>query len=124
MMKTLGDTIRELRQAQNRGLRWTAGKLAISPSELSRIERGKEVPSEKLIRSIARLLACDPDVLLTLANSIDNKLERFLLRRPDVLELIQFLADNDFSEEQTAVLQKYVRTMKQTKDTKDHQKED
>jgi predicted transcriptional regulator len=43
-MKNFGETIRDLRVAQDFGLRETASKVGISPAYLSRIERGKERP--------------------------------------------------------------------------------
>ena len=43
-MKPFGETIREMRMAQEMGLRRAAERLGISPAYLSRVERGKERP--------------------------------------------------------------------------------
>ena len=71
-MKNFGETIRELRVAQDLGLRETAVKIGISPAYLSRIERGKERPPRpEIIKVLAKLLAADPDVLFRLSSSTD-----------------------------------------------------
>ena len=44
MTRSFGETIREIRQAQEMGLRAAASRLGILPAYLSRIERGRERP--------------------------------------------------------------------------------
>ena len=62
-MKNFGETLRDLRVAQDLGLRETATKVGISPAYLSRIERGKERPPRpEVIKELAKVLAADPDV--------------------------------------------------------------
>lgn len=103
-MKKFGETLRELRVAQELGLRETAVRVGISPAYLSRIERGKESPPRpELIKEIARILAADPDVLFRLASSTDPELEGFLHSQPKVLQLVRLmsqsnLSDHDFDE--------------------------
>ena len=41
MASTFGETIREMRQAQQMGLRTAADRLGISPAHLSRIKRAR-----------------------------------------------------------------------------------
>ncbi|MBK1654914.1 helix-turn-helix domain-containing protein [Allochromatium vinosum] len=95
-MKTFGDTLRELRVAQQLGLREMAGKAGISPAYLSRIERGKESPpSPEVIKSMARVLATDPDILFRLSSSTDPEIVDFLRSQPDVMKLLRFLHESE-----------------------------
>lgn len=71
-MTKFGETLRKLRVSQEMGLRETAVAISISPSYLSRIERGKENPPKpEIIKALAKALAADPDVLFRLAESTD-----------------------------------------------------
>jgi transcriptional regulator with XRE-family HTH domain len=100
-MNNFGDTIRELRQAQELGLRETATKVGISPAYLSRIERGKEHPPRpELIKSLAKILAADPDVLFRLSSSTDPELTTYLHNKPKVMVLLRYISDSDFTEEE------------------------
>ena len=98
-MKNFGDTLRELRTAQDLGLRETAVKVGISPAYLSRIERGKErPPSADVIKGLARVLAADPDVLFRLSSSTDPEMTEFLHGHPEILALLRFLKEHDVSK--------------------------
>ncbi|MCK5681209.1 helix-turn-helix domain-containing protein [bacterium] len=100
-MKNFGDTIRELRVAQDLGLRETAGKIGISPAYLSRIERGKENPPKpEVIKTLAKELAADPDVLFRLSSSTDPEVAGFLNDQPGVMELLRFIKEANFNQEQ------------------------
>jgi len=97
-MKTFGETLRELRVAQDLGLRETAVKAGISPTYLSRIERGKErAPRPDVIKELAKLLAADPDVLFRLSSSTDPDVTDYLRDNPRVMDLVRHLIDNAFT---------------------------
>ncbi len=97
-MKTFGETIRGLREAQDLGLRETAGKVGISPAYLSRIERGKEHPPRpEIIKTLAKVLAADPDVLFRLSSSSDPEIVNYLHNHPEAMQLVRYLMDTDFS---------------------------
>lgn len=98
-MKNFGETIRDLRIAQDLGLRETATKVAISPAYLSRIERGKESPPRpEVIKELAKVLAADPDVLFRLSSSTDPEVVDFLHDRPEVMNLLRFIKEASFTE--------------------------
>jgi transcriptional regulator with XRE-family HTH domain len=98
-MRSFGETVRELRTAQDLGLRETALKIGISPAYLSRIERCKErPPSADVIKALARVLAADPDVLFRLSSSTDPEVTEFLQGHPDLMSLLRFLKEHDASE--------------------------
>lgn len=90
MAKRFGETIREMREAQNLGLRVAAERLGISPAYLSRIERGKERPPKpELVKKIARLLGGDADLLFRLADSTDPDVAEFMNLVPNVPEFLR-----------------------------------
>ncbi len=112
-MKKFGDTIRNLRLAQDLGLRETAAKVGISPAYLSRIERGKESPPRaEIIKALAKELAADPDVLFQLSSSTDPEIVDFLHREPQLMQLLHFLKDSDFSSDELHQLLKSAEQIK------------
>lgn len=93
-MKAFGETIRDLRTAQDLGLRETAGLVGISPAYLSRIERGKErPPSPEIIKALAKTLAADPDVLFRLSSSTDPEIVDYLHENPEAMNLIRYIKE-------------------------------
>lgn len=98
-MKTFGETIRELRAAQDLGLRETSLKVGISPAYLSRIERGKERPPRpEVIKTLAKVLAADPDVLFRLSSSTDPDVVDYLHERPEAMALVRYIIETSFTE--------------------------
>ena len=112
-MKNFGETIRNLRLAQDLGLRETAIKVGISPAYLSRIERNKERPPRpEIIKSLAKLLAADPDVLFRLSSSTDPEIVDYLHDQPEATNLIRFIAENRFSPDQIEQLLESAQSIK------------
>ena len=104
MARMFGETVREMREAQNLGLRVAAERLGISPAYLSRIERGKENPPKpELIKKMAMLLGGDADVLFRLAASTDPDIAEYMNIVPNVPEFLRTakalrLTSDDFVE--------------------------
>ena len=74
MARSFGETLREMREAQEMGLRVAANCLGISPAYLSRIERGRERPPKpEIVKRMATLLGGDPDLLFRLAESTESR---------------------------------------------------
>lgn len=97
---TFGQFIREkrerLREADRRySLRQVAERVGIEPAYLSKIERGEFAPpGEETIRSIARELDEDADVLLAMAGKVSSDLQEAIRLRPQLFaELIRQLKD-------------------------------
>ena len=111
-MAKFGETIRQLREAQGLGLREVAELSNLAPTYLSRIERGKELPPETdVIRAIAKVLAADADVLLSLCTlESDRDLVNLVKARPRIKILLRQIADNHVSDEQ---LEKIIGFMEQ-----------
>ena len=114
-MKNFGETIRNLRYAQDIGLRETANNVGISPAYLSRIERGKEHPPRpEIIKKLARILAADPDVLFRLSSTTDPEIVDFLHDQPEAMNLLRFLKESSFSLEELNKLRKAAEAIKST----------
>ena len=87
-----GEFIRKHRLALNPPvtLRGFAEKVDISPTYLSKIERGDfDPPAEDTIIRIAKELGCDEDKLLALAGKISSDITAIITKRP--VEAAQFL---------------------------------
>lgn len=112
-MNNFGETIRDLRIAQDLGLRETATIVGISPTYLSRIERGKERPPRpETIKSLAKILAADPDVLFRLASSTDPNLVEFINETPHVIDILRMIKKSNLQEsdiqELGSVVEKFI----------------
>jgi transcriptional regulator with XRE-family HTH domain len=112
-MKNFGETIRDLRVAQDLGLREMAGKVGISPAYLSRIERGKEKPPRpEVIKAFAKALAADPDVLFRLSSSTDPEVVDFLHEQPEAMNLLRYLKDARFTGDEVSQLLRLAEGLK------------
>jgi transcriptional regulator with XRE-family HTH domain len=84
--------------------------VGISPTYLSRIERGKEHPPKpEVIKELARVLAADPDVLFRLCPSTDPDIVALLKERPKVLELVRLVMAKDLSDEQISQIEHFIK---------------
>jgi len=89
--KKFGDHLREIRKAKaktdpNFTLRKFADAVGISPTFLSKVERGEfDPPRPEKIMRMAELLDVDPDELLALAGRVDPELSEIIRNRPSVL---------------------------------------
>lgn len=95
-----GQFIREQRERLRKddtrySLRQVAERVGIEPAYLSKIERGEfSPPGEETIRSIARELGEDVDVLLAMAGKVSGDLQEVIRRRPRLFaELIREFKD-------------------------------
>lgn len=110
MVRSFGETIREMRAAQQMGLRAAAERLGISPAYLSRIERGKERPPKPdLVKRMAALLGGDPDMLFRLAESTDPDLADYIHQIPDVPEFLRVARAMELTSDDFKVLIEQVK---------------
>ena len=111
--RNFGETIREMRQAQQMGLRAAADRLGISPAYLSRIERGKERPPKPaLVKQLATLLGGDSDFLFRLAESTDPELAAYVHSMPNVPEFLRTAKEMSLTSDDFAVLIEDVKRRK------------
>ena len=98
MSTELGSYLRERREAlktENKAfsLRQVAQRIAVEPSYLSKVERGREVPSELKLHRLADELGVNRDVLLALAGKVSTDLQRVIRKRPELFaQVIRDLA--------------------------------
>jgi transcriptional regulator with XRE-family HTH domain len=98
--KSFGTLVRQEREAREIGLREMAQKIGVSPTYLSKIERGEfDPPAEDKVRKIAEIIDHDPDELLALAGRVASDLTDIILKRPremaDFLRAAKGLTAND-----------------------------
>jgi transcriptional regulator with XRE-family HTH domain len=85
-----GALVRREREAKEIGLREMAKKIGVSPTYLSKIERGEfEPPAEDKVRRIAEIIGHDSDELLALAGRVASDLTDIIRQRPR--EMADFL---------------------------------
>ena len=109
-----GKRIRELRELKLKDspkftLRKFAEAVGISPTFLSKVERGEFDPpkAEKIIK-MANLLGIDSDELLSLADKVDPELEKIIKEQPSALpDLLRTV--RGMSEEELRKLTKRAR---------------
>jgi transcriptional regulator with XRE-family HTH domain len=88
--KTFGETVRELRKKKGISLRRFAQKVDMSPTYLSKVERGEfKPPAEEKVMAIASALGEDPDELLALAGRVPSDVQDIIKERPR--EMASFL---------------------------------
>jgi len=97
-----GKTVRELRVKRGLGLRRFARQLGISPTYLSKIERGDfPPPAEAKVVAIADALGADRDVFLAMAGRVASDLAAVIRQHPRelgrFLRLAQHLSSHQIS---------------------------
>ena len=93
LSKSLGDVIREARNANQRSLRDLAKTLGITPSYLSDIENNRRVPAEPVLRSIGHVLGLDYDDIMARAGRFGENAVRYMMRTPAAGVLMRKLSE-------------------------------
>ena len=94
--KEFGEYLISLRDARKQtdptfSLRGVASKIGISPTYLSKIERGEQPASEKTIRKLAEILGVSADEIFAHAERIDPNLEKTLAGHEAPAQMAAFL---------------------------------
>jgi transcriptional regulator with XRE-family HTH domain len=96
---TLGERIRELRQAKQLTLRVLATKVGVGFTYISKIENHKleegHSPSENLIRKLATELDGDEEELLLLAEKVPEPIRKRVCERPEVFRVVAGMNDKE-----------------------------
>jgi transcriptional regulator with XRE-family HTH domain len=80
-----GEKVRALRKEKGISLRKFAAQAEISPTYLSKIERGEfPPPAEEKVKAMARLLGQNEDEFLALANRVASDLTGIIQERPKI----------------------------------------
>ena len=105
-----GKKIKDLRLAQNIGLRELGRLINVSAMHISNLEKGKVMPSPDLVKRLASQLDADIDELLHLAKLIDPQIAEVIQDNP--FKVPSFLRSaKNLSEEQWDKLQKQAERM-------------
>jgi transcriptional regulator with XRE-family HTH domain len=74
-------------------VRAVAGRLGVSATYLSLVERGAQRPTEALLRALAADLGIEAEALLPLAGRVAEDVTAALLARPVLAEAVRALRD-------------------------------
>jgi transcriptional regulator with XRE-family HTH domain len=97
-----GSTVRKAREQEAIGLRTMAKLLDVSPTYLSKVERGKEPPPrEDRIQKISEILNLDADLLLAEARRVPDELLELYCENP--AEVMALLRQNSNLRSQSMV---------------------
>ena len=95
----LGPRLRRARLARAAGdargysVRAVAGRLGVSATYLSLVERGVQRPTEAFLRAVAADLGLEAEALLPLAGRVAEDVTAALLARPALAEAVRALRD-------------------------------
>ena len=96
---SVGDVINEARVRKRLGLRALARELNIAPSYLSDIENDRRVPSETVLRDMARVLELDFDKLMQEAGRLGEGEEQYFLENELAGRLFRRIARSQLDQE-------------------------
>ena len=107
----LGEQVRQWRIERGLGLREFARRVGLSPTFVSKFERGEfKPPGEEKLLEMARVLEKDRDEILALANKVSSDLPEIIRQNPR--EMADFLrAARDLEPEQIIELTDQVKKM-------------
>ena len=109
MSETFGEAVRRQRLAKGLGIRELARALGLSASYISDIEYDRRVPSESVLRALARVLEADTEALMALSGRLGDEAEDYLRRTPAARELLRVLAKQRASNGRVGALVTQVR---------------
>lgn len=82
-MNPFADEIKSLRKTKQIGIRELAKKLGVAHTYISHIEAGRVIPSEKLIKKIARFFKVNPEKLLIKSGKIPKDIKQIIYEHPE-----------------------------------------
>jgi transcriptional regulator with XRE-family HTH domain len=87
---TFGEHIRQWREERGVGLRRFAKAIGVSPTFVSKMERGEgPVPGEKTIRKMAVYFGKNPDELLAMADKVAADVLAIIIKQPAYARFIR-----------------------------------
>lgn len=112
--KTVGEIIAEARKQSGLSLRAVAGRIPISFTYLSEIEKGKRQPSEKVIKALSEQseLSLDFDHMMAHSGRIGEEAEAYLEKHPAFGKVIRIVAKKKLNDEQLSTLTETVIKLK------------
>jgi transcriptional regulator with XRE-family HTH domain len=106
MANSFGEYLQQARLSAKLGLRELAKKAGIAPSYLSDIENDRRVPSEDVLKNLARHLDLEVEELLGRAGRMGGLVERYVQREPAAGVLFRKIAEKHLDGDQLDELMK------------------
>ena len=106
MSTKLSARIREARVEKKLGLRQLAKILDISSTHLSDIENSRRVPSEDLLKKLAKNLNLDFDELMVQIGKVYNVTEQYVREVPQAVRLFRKVSEHHLSPKALEKLEK------------------
>lgn len=97
-MSALGRHMRRARVKYKSTLRSLAADLGVDVSYLSRIENGREKPSQKVIDAYIDHFRMNSDELNRVAGRISVDVERYLVNKPDALRRVRAEMEGEMTQ--------------------------
>ena len=82
MSERLGKVVLAGREKAGLSLRTLGRRIGVSSGYLSRVESAQASPSDRALRSLARVLGTDVDVMFAEAGRLPDDVTRYLARHP------------------------------------------
>ena len=120
---TLGDMINGARVEKGMGLRALARELDIVPSYLSDIENNRRVPSEAVLRDLARVLDLDFERMMQRAGRLGEDVERYLQENRRAGQLFRRIAASQLDQDALRELERLVDDFEQQESEGDNEDE-
>jgi len=109
--KEFGAFVRREREKREIGLREMAKIIGVSPTYLSKVERGEfKEPVEKKVRAIAKIIECDPEELMALAGRMPSELADIIKRNPVEMSALLRSVNGLSAEDLTRLAQRARKT--------------
>jgi len=100
------------------GLRELAKALGISATHLSDIENDRRVPSEELLRNLAKHLCLDFDDLMVQAGKVYEVTDRYVEKVPEAVTLFRKVSESKLSAKELGELEKKVEQLTREREKK------
>jgi len=118
---TLGDVVREGRNAKEIGLRELARRLDVTPSYVSDIENDRRVPSEDVLARIASELDLDLEELVARSGRLGSGAERYMRDTPAATTLFRRISAERLNEDELHKLLRQVEQLRRDSKRRDRQ---
>ena len=108
--KNIGEIIAQARERSGLSLRKVAARLPINFAYLADIEKGRRMPSEKVIKGLSEVeeLQLDFDELMALSGRLGDEAEKYMADHPAFGRFVRKLARRNLTDEQLDVLEDYI----------------
>ena len=109
---TLSEVIRKRREARGASIRAVVRGAGISAAYLCDIERGRRVPSDRVLQAIARHLELNFEYLANRTGRLKENVKQYMRERPFAGELLREIAHHNFDDDELMVILNHIRDLR------------